>query len=154
VSQDFAAQLKLRPEGWPTAMGMEITLATKDEVRAELTIGPQHLQSYGIVHGGVHSGVIETLASIGAFLFAQQRGQHVVGLENHTSFIRAVRAGTKLHAVATPVTRGRQTQVWEARVLDEEDRIVATGRVRLLCLEADQSLAGEPVRGSLHTDKK
>jgi uncharacterized protein (TIGR00369 family) len=154
VSQDFAAQLKLRPEGWPTAMGMEITLATKDEVRAELTIGPQHLQSYGIVHGGVHSGVIETLASIGAFLFAQQRGQHVVGLENHTSFIRAVRAGTKLHAVATPITRGRQTQVWEARVLDEEDRIVATGRVRLLCLEADQSLAGEPVRGSLHTDKK
>jgi uncharacterized protein (TIGR00369 family) len=135
-------------------MGMEITLATKDEVRAELTIGPQHLQSYGIVHGGVHSGVIETLASIGAFLFAQQRGQHVVGLENHTSFIRAVRAGTKLHAVATPITRGRQTQVWEARVLDEEDRIVATGRVRLLCLEADQSLAGEPVRGSLHTDKK
>jgi uncharacterized protein (TIGR00369 family) len=135
-------------------MGMEITLATKDEVRAELTVGPQHLQSYGIVHGGVHSGVIETLASIGAFLFAQQRGQHVVGLENHTSFIRAVRAGTKLHAVATPITRGRQTQVWEARVLDEDDRIVATGRVRLLCLEADQSLAGEQVKGVLHPEKK
>jgi uncharacterized protein (TIGR00369 family) len=135
-------------------MGMEITLATKDEVRAELTVGPQHLQSYGIVHGGVHSGVIETLASIGAFLFAQQRGQHVVGLENHTSFIRAVRAGTKLHAVATPITRGRQTQVWEARVIDEEDRIVATGRVRLLCLEADQSLAGEQVKGVLHPEKK
>jgi uncharacterized protein (TIGR00369 family) len=133
---------------------MEITLATKDEVRAELTVGPQHLQSYGIVHGGVHSGVIETLASIGAFLFAQQRGQHVVGLENHTSFIRAVRAGTKLHAVATPITRGRQTQVWEARVLDEDDRIVATGRVRLLCLEADQSLAGEQVKGVLHPEKK
>ena len=149
MSQDFAARFKERPEGWPEAMGMDITLATKDEVRAELTIGPQHLQGYGIVHGGVHSGVIETLASIGAFLFAQQRDQHVVGLENHTSFIRAVRAGTKLHAVATPITRGRHTQVWEARVLDEEDRIVATGRVRLLCLEADQSLAGEQVKGVL-----
>jgi len=135
-------------------MGMEITLATKDEVRSQMTVGPQHLQAYGIVHGGVHSGVIETLASIGAFLFAQQRGQHVVGLENHTSFIRAVRSGTKLHAVATPITRGRQTQVWEARVLDEEDRIVATGRVRLLCLEPDQSLAGEQVKGALHPEKK
>ena len=154
MSQDFAAQLKERPEGWPTAMGMEITLATKDEVRSELTVGPQHLQAYGIVHGGVHSGVIETLASIGAFLFAQQRGQHVVGLENHTSFIRAVRAGTKLHAVATPITRGRLTQVWEARVLDEEDRIVATGRVRLLCLEGDQSLAGEQVNGVLQPKQK
>lgn len=135
-------------------MGMDITYATKDEVRAELTIGPEHLQSYGIVHGGVHSGVIETLASIGAYLFAQQRGQHVVGLENHTSFIRAVRAGAKLYAVATPITRGRQTQVWEARVIDEEDRTVATGRVRLLCLEADQSLAGEQVKGVLHPEKR
>src|SRR5205807_10605330 len=89
---------------------MKITSATKDEVRAEMTIGPQHLQAYGIVHGGVHCGVIETLASIGAYLVARERGQHVVGLENNTSFVRAVRAGTRLRAVATPVTRGRQTQ--------------------------------------------
>jgi len=154
MSQDFAAKFKVRPEGWPQAMGMNITLATKDEVRSELVVGPQHLQSYGIVHGGVHSGVIETLASIGAYLFAQESGQHVVGLENHTSFIRAVRAGAKLHAVATPVTRGRRTQVWEARVLDDKDQIVATGRVRLLCLEADQAVAGEQVKGVLHPETK
>jgi 1,4-dihydroxy-2-naphthoyl-CoA hydrolase len=102
----------------------------------------------------VHSGVIETPASIGAYLFAQQHGKHVVGLENHTSFIRAVRAGAKLRAIATPITRGRQTQVWEARVLDEKDQLVATGRVRLLCLDADQQLAGEQVKGALHNDRR
>ena len=126
-------------------MGVTITSATQDEVRAELTIGPEHLQSYGIVHGGVHCGVIESLASIGAALFAFPRGQSVVGLENTTSFIRAVRAGAKLHAVSTPVTRGRRTQVWEAQVLDDEEKLVATGRVRLLCIERDQMLAGEQV---------
>jgi len=131
-------------------MGITITFATPDEVRAELTVGPEHLQGYGIVHGGVHCGLIETLASIGAALFALPRHQSVVGLENNTSFVRAVRAGAKLHAVSTPITRGRKTQVWEARVLDETDQIVATGRVRLLCLEADQALAGEQVRGALH----
>ncbi len=151
MSQDFATRLNEIPEGWVKAMGMTITLATKDEVRAELTIGQQHLQGYGIVHGGVHCGIIETLSSMGAYLFARERGQHVVGLENNTSFIRAVRVGAKLRAVATPVTRGRQTQVWQANVLDEEDRIVATGRVRLLCLQSDQSLAGEQVRGALHS---
>ena len=150
MADDFATQMNERREGWPEAMGMKITLATKDEVRAELTVGPQHLQAYGIVHGGVHCGVIETIASVGAYLFARERGQHVVGLENSTSFVRAVRAGTKLRAVATPVTRGRQTQVWQASVLDESDRIVATGRVRLLCLQPDQSLAGEQVTGALH----
>lgn len=150
MSQDFAARLNEVPEGWLQAMGVSITHATKDEVTCELTVGPEHLQAYGIVHGGVHCGLIESLASIGAYLFAQQRGQHVVGLENSTSFVRAVRAGTRLHAVATPVTRGQRTQVWEGRVLDENDRIVATGRVRLLCLDPDQALAGAQVKGALH----
>ena len=153
MSQDFSERMNELPEGWLQAMGVTITLATQDEVRCELTVGPEHLQGYGIVHGGVHCGLIESLASVGAFVFAQQRGQHVVGLENNTSFIRAVRAGTKLHAVATPITRGRRTQVWEGQVLDEEERVVATGRVRLLCLDADQSLAGELVKGALHPDR-
>jgi 1,4-dihydroxy-2-naphthoyl-CoA hydrolase len=145
VSQDFSKQMNQAPEGWLQAMGVTITSATQDEVRCEVTIGPEHLQSYGIVHGGVHCGVIESLASIGAALFAYPRGQSVVGLENTTSFIRAVRAGAKLHAVATPITRGRRSQVWEARVLDAEEKIVATGRVRLLCIERDQELAGKQV---------
>jgi 1,4-dihydroxy-2-naphthoyl-CoA hydrolase len=149
VVKDFSAQLNAIPEGWVQAMDMTITHATKDEVRGELTVGQQHLQGYGIVHGGVHCGIIETLSSMGAFLFARERGQHVVGLENSTSFIRAVRAGAKLHAVATPITRGRQTQVWQAQVLDEQDRLVATGRVRLLCLSDEQVLAGEQVKGAL-----
>jgi uncharacterized protein (TIGR00369 family) len=149
VVKDFAEQLNAIPEGWVEAMGMTITHATKDEVRAELVVGRQHLQGYGIVHGGVHCGIVETLSSMGAFLFARERGQHVVGLENNTSFIRAVRTGAKLHAVATPITRGRQTQVWQAQVLDEEDRLVATGRVRLLCISEEQQLAGEKVTGAL-----
>ena len=150
MSQDFSARLNELPEGWLKAMGITITLATADEVRAELTVGPEHLQGYGIVHGGVHCGLIETLASIGAALVALPRNQSVVGLENNTSFVRAVRAGARLHAVSTPITRGRKTQVWEARVLDDEERLVATGRVRLLCLEADQQLAGETITTPLH----
>jgi uncharacterized protein (TIGR00369 family) len=152
MSQDFSKRMNEAPEGWLKAMGVTITVATQDEVRCELTVGPEHLQGYGIVHGGVHCGLIESLASIGAYIFAQRRRQHVVGLENSTSFIRAVREGAKLHAVATPLTRGQRTQVWEGRVLDELDRIVAAGRVRLLCLEPDQALAGEQVRGALHPE--
>jgi uncharacterized protein (TIGR00369 family) len=131
-------------------MGISITKATGEEVRGELTVGPQHLQPYGVVHGGVHCGLIETLASVGAALFALPRGQSVVGLENSTSFVRAVRIGAKLHAISTPITRGRTTQVWEATIFDEEERIVASGRVRLLCLDQDRPLAGEQVHVPLH----
>ena len=110
MSQDFSQRLNDMPEGWLQAMGITITKATADEVRAEMTVGPEHLQGYGIVHGGVHCGIIESLASIGAALYALPRSQSVVGLENNTSFIRAVRAGATLRAVATPITRGRKTR--------------------------------------------
>lgn len=125
-------------------MGIRFVRATADEVTAELEVGASHLQPYGIVHGGVHSGLIETIASIGAALAALSRGQSVVGLENHTSFLRAVREGV-LRATARPLTRGRRTQVWEATVTDGEGRAIATGRVRFLALEAGAALAGETV---------
>lgn len=125
--------------GWDKEMGITILSASPDEVTCEWEVAQKHHQAYGIVHGGVHCGVIETLASIGAALVARPRGQRVVGLENSTSFVRAVRSG-KLRARATPVTRGRTTQVWEATIRDEQERLVAQGRVRLLCVDEARGL--------------
>jgi 1,4-dihydroxy-2-naphthoyl-CoA hydrolase len=139
MSDDFAAMVNALPGGWVKAMGIVVTRASIDEVECEWTVEEKHHQAYGIVHGGVHAGVIETLASIGAALVALPRGQRVVGLENNTSFIRAVRAG-KLRGLARPVTRGRTSQVWEAWIRDEEGKLVAQGRVRLLCVTEAQAL--------------
>lgn len=125
--------------GWVKDMGIVILSATPDEVTCEWEVSEKHHQGYGIVHGGVHCGVIETLASVGAALVALPRGQRVVGLENNTSFIRAVRSG-RLHALARPITRGRTTQVWEAWIRDDRQQLVAQGRVRLLCVEQEQAL--------------
>ena len=125
--------------GWVKEMEIEILAASPDEVTCQWKVGAKHLQPYGIVHGGVHCGVIETLASIGAALVARPRGQHVVGLENSTTFIRAVRSGT-LRGVSRPVTRGRTSQVWEGWIRDDMDRLVAQGRVRLLCVDAARQL--------------
>jgi len=125
--------------GWVKEMGVVILSATPEEVTCEWEVAAKHHQAYGIVHGGVHCGVIETLASVGAALVALPRGQRVVGLENNTSFIRAVRSG-RLHAAARPVTRGRTTQVWEAWIRDEQEQLVAQGRVRLLCVNQEQAL--------------
>jgi len=149
MSEDFAEQIRALPEGWVRSMAVEITRATEDEVRAEWTVDERHLQAYGIVHGGVHCGVIETLASVGAALWALKHERGVVGLENHTSFVRAARAGARLSAVATPVQRGRRTQVWRAEIRDEQNRLVASGQVRLLCLEQGAALGGEGLETKL-----
>ena len=116
--------------GWSGAMKLRYTVATGDEVACEFEVGDEHLQPFGLVHGGVHCGVIETVTSIGATLHVRGRGQEAVGLENTTSFVRAARSGM-LFATARPISRGRTNQLWEAWIRDGENRLIAQGRVRL-----------------------
>jgi 1,4-dihydroxy-2-naphthoyl-CoA hydrolase len=149
---NYAEALNARKSGWSAAMGIRFVRATAEEVVAELEIGPAHRQAYGIVHGGVHSGLVETVASVGAALAALPRGQSVVGLENHTSFLNAVREGL-LRATARPLMRGRRTQVWEAAITDADGRTVASGQVRFLALEGGTSLAGETVQIKYSTER-
>jgi len=130
--------------GFDAEMGFRLVRATADEVVIEYEVAARHLQPYGIVHGGVHCAIVESACSTGAAFAAMRDRRHVVGLENHTSFIRAVREGT-VRATARPLTRGRKSQVWEARIEDAEGRLLATGRVRLLCLEEGSDLAGRTV---------
>jgi uncharacterized protein (TIGR00369 family) len=129
---------------WAGVMGLKVLHATRDEVVGEIEVASHHLQPHGIVHGGVHASIIESLASIGAALDATRHGKTVVGLENHTSFVRAVRAGV-LRATARPLTRGRRTQAWEVSLVDATGALVATGRVRLLVLEPEAAVGGAEI---------
>jgi 1,4-dihydroxy-2-naphthoyl-CoA hydrolase len=110
-------------------LGIEITEVTGDRVVAEWEAAAKHHQPYGIVHGGVHCSVIETLASFGAATWLGDKGQ-VVGVNNNTDFYRAVREGP-LTSTATPIHRGRTQQVWVVETVDAEGRVVARGQVRL-----------------------
>lgn len=130
--------------GFNQAMGLRFISVTSEQFTAELEVGPQHLQPYGLVHGGVLSGMIETACSTGAAVtvFAEQRS--AVGLENSTSFLRAARGGT-LRVTARPLVRGRRSHVWLGEVHDDQGRLLASGRVRMLILEPGAEAAGETV---------
>lgn len=141
---ELVALLNAHRGGFELALGLTFTRASTERIGCEVTVGPHLTQPYGIVHGGVYASIVESLGSVGATLAASARGQHAVGLDNQTSFLRAVRAG-KLVATGTPVHRGRTTQLWQVEVRDEQGALVATGRLRALCLDPGSSLAGETV---------
>lgn len=130
--------------GFDAAMGLRFVSITADEIVAEMVVGEQHQQPYGLVHGGVYAGMIEAVCSTGAAVTVMPEGRNAVGLENTTSFLRATRSGV-LRCTATPVHRGRRSHVWEAEVRDDEGRLVATGRVRMMILEAGSAAGGETV---------
>src|SRR5688572_7184563 len=124
------------PHGWIQALGLELAQVAADSVVAHWDIDARHLQPMGLVHGGVYASVVETCCSVGA-LSAAPPGKTIVGVENHTSFLRPVRQG-RLTARAVPVHVGRRAQLWECTITDESGRAIATGRLRVMCVEAEQ----------------
>jgi 1,4-dihydroxy-2-naphthoyl-CoA hydrolase len=129
--------------GLDAVLGAEYVEVTSDRVVLRCAIKPHLHQPYGIVHGGVYCSLVESAASIAAATWFATRNDggkgNVVGVANHTNFIRATREGV-LTVTATPVQRGRRQQLWQVDVVDDADRLVARGEVRLANLESADGL--------------
>ena len=123
--------------GLDKTLGFEFVETTADRVVIRWTVTPELHQLMGIMHGGVHCAAVEGAASIAAALWFGERGS-VVGVSNHTDFLRSVRDGV-LTATSSPIHRGRLQQLWLVEVTDEAGRLVARGQVRLQNLAATPS---------------
>lgn len=123
-------------EGFDHHLGLQVSSSTADEVVATFEVRPHLLQPYGLLHGGVLCSVVDTVGSAAGAAWWGDRGD-VVGTSNSTSFLRAVRDG-RLTARATPVHRGRTSQLWTVDVHDDRERLVARGEVRLANLAPGQ----------------
>ncbi len=141
-----AALLNAHRGGFNEGLGLRFVRVSLEEVVATVELDARHTQPYGIVHGGVHASVVETVCSTGAALSVIDEGKSAVGLDNHTSFLKALRGGT-VTVTARPVQRGRRTQVWRAEVRNEAGELAATGQVRMLILERGAMLAGVAADG-------
>ncbi len=111
-------------------VGFQPTSIATDRVEGFVELDDRHQQTYGIVHGGVHAAVVETVCSIGGAAAVAAEGMGVVGVSNTTDFVRAIRAG-RVEVVATPVHAGRTQHLWRASLTRADGKLVATGQVRL-----------------------
>ncbi|MDZ7886915.1 MAG: PaaI family thioesterase [Mycobacterium sp.] len=117
--------------GFDSELGLQYLEVTPDGGRARLEISDKVKQPWGIVHGGVYCAIVESLASVSGHVWlAEHGGGTVVGVNNNTDFLRAIKSGT-VTAVSTPIHRGRRQQLWLITITDQDDRMVARGQVRL-----------------------
>ena len=84
-------------------LGIRIEEASGDRVVLTCPVTRDLHQPFGLVHGGVYATLAETAASVAGASWFGDQGK-VVGVSNHTDFLRAVRAGG-LRAEATPLSR-------------------------------------------------
>jgi 1,4-dihydroxy-2-naphthoyl-CoA hydrolase len=104
-------------------LGIEFVDVTADRVVARLTVTDKLLTTTGVVHGGTLMAFADTIGAAGTVANLAE-GQRTATLESKTNFIAGCRSGV-IQAVATPIHKGKRTQVWETRITDEGGKLLS-----------------------------
>ncbi|MFE0677136.1 PaaI family thioesterase [Streptomyces sp. NPDC058867] len=111
----------------PISATLDFTLDEVDEGRAvfSMTPGEEHYNPIGSVHGGVYATLLDSAAGC-AVQSTLPPGMGYTSLDLTVKFLKRITSDTgRVRAVGTVVSRGRQTALAEARLLDGRDRLLA-----------------------------
>lgn len=114
--------------------GIRVTEIRPDAVLAEMTVGAQHLQPHGVLHGGVSVVLAETLGSLACVLTLEE-GRRAVGIEVNANHLAAVTPGQTVTATCRPFHTGRRTQVWQTEIRRADGRLACVSRLTCAVLE-------------------
>ncbi|MBM3668312.1 MAG: PaaI family thioesterase [Actinobacteria bacterium] len=132
--QQGAPDVGEQPRGFAEEIGVEWIDLDPDGARARIEVSAKHLQPYGIVHGGVHAALAESLTSAATYFAVKEDGKVAIGQSNDTAFLRPVREGT-IEATAVARHRGSTTWIWDVEIRDAEDRLCALCRMTIAVRE-------------------
>jgi 1,4-dihydroxy-2-naphthoyl-CoA hydrolase len=104
-------------------LGIEFVEISAERVVARLTVTDKLLTTTGVVHGGTLMAFADTIGAAGTVANLAE-GQRTATLESKTNFIAGTKSGV-IQAVATPIHKGRRTQVWETRITDEGGKLLS-----------------------------
>ena len=117
----------LNRRGLPLArlLGIEFREAGRDRVVASMMVRADLCTAGERAHGGALMALADTTAATGTAISLPEGAAGTTTIESKTNFLSGAPVGTLLVATATPVHRGRQTQVWQTRIETEAGRLVA-----------------------------
>lgn len=126
---DALARVKQQTLPFAELLGIEFVAASPDRVVAEMTVRAELCTRPAVLHGGAIMAFADTLGATGTILnlpnFGLEGGGGTTTIESKTNFLAAAPLGARLTGEATPVHRGRRTQVWQTRITTAEGRLVA-----------------------------
>ena len=114
-------------------MGIRFTELSAERLVATMPVEGNE-QVMGILHGGAHLVLAETMGSFGAAIHAGP-GRHVVGIEIGATHHRSVASGI-VTGTATALHLGGTLVTHEVVMTDEQGRRLSTARISNLIREA------------------
>lgn len=125
---------------FPEVLGLRFLRVEPDEVRAEMDVTPAMCTLPGRMHGGAIMALADTLGAYATALSLED-GAGTTTVESKTNFFSAGLEGGKVIGTATPLHRGRSTQVWQTRVERDDGRLVAVVTQTQIVLPRDETPA-------------
>ncbi len=114
-------------------MGIEVISASPELSVARMPV-EGNTQPYGILHGGAHLVLAESLGSMSAHLHAGP-GRYAVGIEIGASHSRSVASGW-VTGTCTAISLGRTIAVHEIVLTDDDGNRLSTVRMTNLLRDA------------------
>ncbi|QDL97726.1 PaaI family thioesterase [Rhodopseudomonas palustris] len=113
------------PLPFAVLMGLRFKEAEPDRVVATLLVRDDLCTIGASIHGGAVMALADSVGAAATVINLPGEAKGTTTLESKTNFIGAAKAGSTLIATATPVHRGRRTQVWQTRIETEDGKLVA-----------------------------
>lgn len=123
----------VRESPYPKHMSMMLTDMAFDRATVELSLNNNHLQPFGIVHGGVLATLIDT-ATFWAVFMRLPETSGLVNVDLKLNYLRRATTGV-LRAEGTAVKSGRLVSYSEARVFDESGSLIVHGTSTLMSMK-------------------
>ncbi len=113
------------PLPFAALLGITFTDAAPERVSATMLVRPDLCTLGNAIHGGAVMAMADTVGAAATIINLPPEAKGTTTLESKTNFIAAAKAGGVVRATATPIHRGRRTQVWQTRVETDDGRLVA-----------------------------
>jgi 1,4-dihydroxy-2-naphthoyl-CoA hydrolase len=107
------------------SMGVTFIEAEAERVTATMLVREDLCTVGHTIHGGAVMALADAVGAAATVINLPADAKGTTTIESKTNFVGRAKAGTIVRAVATPVHRGRRTQVWQTRIETEEGALVA-----------------------------
>ena len=105
--------------------GVTFIEASRDRVVARMPVRADLCTLGHILHGGAVMALADSAGAAATVINLPEDAKGTTTIESKTNFIGPAIEGATVIATATPVHRGRRTQVWQTRLETEEGKLVA-----------------------------
>ena len=114
-------------------LGMEFIDIGEDFLVAKMEVTPKVHQPDGVLHGGATVALAESVGSAASYMSVNRETQMVRGIVISANHVKGISKGF-VFAKATPIHKGRTTQLWEIRVTDPNNKLISHCKLSTMIL--------------------